>query len=238
MFGYLQFSCLQAAEVNVSEKPVEINPQGDVKAVVIWLHGLGADGHDFEPIVPELNLPKGHGIRFVFPQAAMQPVTINGGYVMRAWYDIKNGDLSREEDAAGVRESARKISDLIKEEMQRYSLPAHKIVIAGFSQGGVIALHTALRYPQQLGGVMVLSAYVALPETVEKERSQANNAISIFMAHGKHDPVIAISHAQASRDQLTSFGYQVNWHSYDMEHSVVPDEIDDIAEWVKKQLIE
>jgi phospholipase/carboxylesterase len=168
----------------------------------------------------------------------MQPVTINGGYVMRAWYDIKNGDLMREEDTTGVRESARKMSDLIKEEMDKYALPANKIVLAGFSQGGVIALHTALRYPEQLAGVMVLSAYIAMPETVEKERSEANRPISIFMAHGDHDPIIAIRHAQASRDMLTSLGYQISWHSYNMEHSVVPDEIDDIAEWLKKQLIE
>lgn len=225
-----------SGEQKLIENPVVINPKGEVKAIVIWLHGLGADGHDFKPIVDELGLPDDHGIRFVFPHAPMRPITINGGYVMRGWYDIKEEDLSQEEDEQGVRESSEIIRELIKQEMQQYSLPANRIVLAGFSQGGVIVLHTALRYPDTLAGVMALSTYLGLAESLENERHPSNNKIDIFMAHGSHDPIIALKHAQASRDKLESLGYSINWKMYRMEHGVVPDEIDDIGLWLRTAL--
>lgn len=222
----------------MSDKPVEINPPGEVRAIVIWLHGLGADGHDFEPIVSELDLPNDHGIRFVFPHAPMRAITINGGFVMRGWYDIKDGNLSLEEDEKGIRKSAELVSALIEKEMQQYSLPANRVLLAGFSQGGAIVLHTALRHPETLAGVMALSTYVPILNSVEKERAEENSGIDIFMAHGNYDPIVALPHAQNSRDKLESLGYQVEWHSYNMEHSVVPDEIDDMGLWLRKQLLD
>ncbi len=229
---------IMCGDKKVTEKPVVINPPGDIKAVVIWLHGLGADGHDFEAIVDELGLPADSGIRFVFPHAPMRPITINGGYVMRGWYDIMEEDLSQQEDEQGIRESAEMISKLIRHEMQLHSLPANRILIAGFSQGGVIVLHTALRFPDRLAGVMALSTYLGLANSLENERHIANNDIDIFMAHGRHDPIIAIEHAQQSRDRLEELGYRVNWKMYRMEHSVVPDEIDDIGGWLRQRLID
>ena len=221
----------------MSDNPVVINPKGEVKSVVIWLHGLGADGHDFEPIVAELGLPAEHGIRFVFPHAPMRPITINGGYVMRGWYDVKNENLTHQEDETGIRQSAEHVSKIIEQERLNYSLEANRVLLAGFSQGGAIALHVALRYPESLAGVMALSTYAPLPDTIETERTEANKNIAIFMAHGNHDPLIALTDAQASRDRLESLGYRVNWHSYNMEHSVVPGEIDDIGLWLRGLLV-
>ncbi len=202
---------------------------------VIWLHGLGADGHDFAPIVPELGLPRTPSIRFLFPHAPMRPVTINNGYVMRAWYDILGTDLARREDEAGVRESQGLIEALIAREQSR-GIVASNLVLAGFSQGGAIALQTGLRHAERIAGIMALSTYLPIAETVAAERSAVNLEVPIFMAHGVQDPMIVLPHARRSRDKLLALGYRVEWHEYAMPHSVCPEEIRDIADWLRKVL--
>ena len=212
---------------------IVINPQSEPKVVVIWLHGLGADGYDFEPIVSELNLPDSLAVKFVFPHAPKIPVTVNGGYVMRAWYDIVSADLGQRQDVEGVQRSAEQLNDLIEVEI-KLGTPADKIILAGFSQGGAIILQVGLRYPKRLGGLMVLSSYVPLAETLAAEKSLANQEIPIFYAHGEQDDVIPISFAKKSRDLLIEQGYQVEWNSYSMSHAVIPDEIDAIGVWLRK----
>jgi phospholipase/carboxylesterase len=204
---------------------IELESGANPRASVIWLHGLGADGHDFEPIVPELELAR--PVRFVFPHAPVRPVTINAGMRMRAWYDILQLG-GGPEDEAGVRDSQKRLEGLIAREKER-GVAAGKIVIAGFSQGGAIALQTALRYPERLAGILALSTYLPLAGTVEKERSLANRDIPIFMAHGMHDDIIPLDRAQASRKYLERLGYVVQWHEYGMPHSVCVPEIADIA---------
>jgi phospholipase/carboxylesterase len=204
-------------------------------AAVIWLHGLGADGHDFEPIVPELDLPDVLAVRFVFPHAPTQAVTINGGAVMRAWYDVYNLQGARREDDAGVRKSQASVEALIAREKTR-GVPAARLVLAGFSQGGAIALQTGLRHPERLAGIMALSTYLPLAATVTTEASPANRAVPIFMAHGRHDPLIPIERAVLSRDALQKAGYDVEWHEYPMEHAVCAAEIRDIATWLRRVL--
>ncbi len=211
-----------------------IEPTRPTTASVIWLHGLGADGHDFEPIVPQLGL-EDMAIRFIFPHAPMRPVTINMGYVMRAWYDISAPDLSQGQDEDGTRESERQIQAWIQQQIDS-GIPAERILLAGFSQGGAIALHTGLRYPQTLGGIIALSTYLPLADTVADEKHAANKDIPIFMAHGHEDPIIPISHARQSRDKLMELGHEVEWHEYTMPHSVSPSEIEAIARWVRKRL--
>jgi len=213
-----------------------INPATEPKAVVIWLHGLGADGNDFEPIVPELNLPENAAIKFIFPHAPKMPVTVNGGYVMRAWYDIASADLGEQQDAEGIKRSAQQLNDLIDAEIKA-GIPAEKIILAGFSQGGAIILQTGLRYPRRLAGLMVLSSYLPLAATVETEKNSANQDTAIFYAHGEQDDVIPITFAEQSRDLLIAQGYQVEWSSYPMPHSVIPDEIDAIGVWLKRVLL-
>lgn len=214
---------------------VVIEPQSPADASVIWLHGLGADGHDFEPIVPELGLGEAP-IRFVFPHAPERPVTINMGYVMRAWYDITAPDLSQGQDEAGTRESEQLLRRWIDHEIAA-GIPAGRIILAGFSQGGAIALHTALRYPQRLGGIMALSTYLPLADTVADEKHAANTGLPIFMAHGRHDPIIPLSLAEQSRDQLIALGHPVQWQPYPMEHSVCMEEVQAMAAWLKQQLL-
>lgn len=214
---------------------VIIEPAGDPQAVVIWLHGLGADGYDFEPIVPELGLPPTANIRFIFPHAPKIPVTVNGGYVMRAWYDIAATDLGEQQDVDGIKRSQQQLNSLIEAEIAR-GIPADKIVLAGFSQGGAIVLQAGLRYPQRLGGIMVLSSYVPLAETLAAEKHSANQDVPIFYGHGEQDDVIPISFARQSRDLLLAQGYQPEWSSYAMPHAVVPDEIDAIGVWLRKVL--
>jgi phospholipase/carboxylesterase len=200
---------------------------------VIWMHGLGADGNDFVPIVKELGLAEKLALRFIFPNAPMRPITINNGYVMRGWYDILSLDaLERHVDEAGIRESQAAIEALIAREVERGIKP-EKIVLAGFSQGGVIALQTGLRHKERLGGIMALSTYLSLAESLPQEASAANKDIPIFLAHGTHDDIIAIHLAHASRDALTRAGYQVEWHDYRMPHSVCPEEIADIGTWLR-----
>ncbi|CAN0376711.1 unnamed protein product, partial [Phaeothamnion confervicola] len=200
-----------------------------------WLHGLGADGNDFVPIVQELALPP-LGIRFVFPHAPMRPVTINGGFVMRAWYDIVYQDLALKEDEHGVRQSQKSVEDLIAREQAR-GVPANRIVIAGFSQGGVIALQTGLRQPKRLAGVMSLSAYLPLSATLAQERNAANNDVPIFLGHGVSDNIVPMPLGIASRDQLLKLGYDVDWHQYPMAHSVCPQELEDIGAWLTRVLL-
>ncbi len=217
---------LETIEVATSEHPT---------AAVIWMHGLGADGNDFVPIVRELDLSGCLGIRFVFPHAAPMPVTINNGYVMRAWYDILGMDLVRREDENGLRASQRRIEQLIAREVAR-GIPAEKIVLAGFSQGCAMTLQTGLRHPQKLAGLMCLSGYLPLATTIATERSNANQHTPIFMAHGRGDNVVTIDRAEASRDLLKQLGYDIDWHEYMMPHSVCEEEIDDIGAWLQQVL--
>ncbi len=214
---------------------IEIEPNRPTRASVIWLHGLGADGHDFEPIVPELNLAPELGVRFVFPHAPQRSVTINGGYVMRAWYDILSFDIARGEDAAGIVDSASQVRTLIERERER-GIAAERIVLAGFSQGGAIALYTGLRYPQRLAGIIALSTYLPLSATLQAEAAAANADIPILMCHGDEDTVIVPAHGEASYRHLLKLGYAVEWHRYAMPHSVCPQEIADIGRWLKQLL--
>ena len=205
-------------------------------ACVIWLHGLGADGHDFEPIVPELRLDPGLNIRFVFPHAPMMPVTINQGFVMRAWYDIRTADIGNEPDEKGIRASTGLLSDMVEAEIAGGIEPA-RIVLAGFSQGGVIALQAGLRFPQKLAGIIALSTYLPLEDSLDAEKSEVNADIPILLAHGSADPVIPIHLAQRSHRKLEQAGYSVEWHEYKgMPHSVSEQEIFHIAEWLEKVL--
>ena len=214
---------------------IEIETAPSPQFAVIWMHGLGADGHDFAPIVRELDLSGCTGIRFVFPHAETMPVTINNGYVMRAWYDILDMDLVRREDAQGLRTSQQRIDDLIAREIAR-GIPAERIVLAGFSQGCAMALQTGLRYPQRLAGLMCLSGYLPLADTIADERHAANQDTAIFMAHGRGDGVVLINRAEASRDLLQQLGYHVEWHEYMMQHSVCAEEVDDISRWLQQTL--
>jgi phospholipase/carboxylesterase len=207
---------------------IEIESAPQPTAAVIWLHGLGADGNDFANLVPELNLSGCPPIRFVFPHAPTLPVTINGGYVMPAWYDIRGADLVSRQDAEGIHKSAQAISALIENEMAR-GIAAENIVLAGFSQGCAMALHTGLRFPQRLAGIMALSGYLPLADTLATERHPANAATPIFMAHGSQDPVVLPARGEASRDLLAGLGYAVHWHTYPMPHSVHPREVADIS---------
>lgn len=209
-----------------------IEPPGPATASVIWLHGLGADGHDFEPLVPELGLLE-RGVRFILPHAPSMPVTLNGGYVMSAWYDIRWPDLRRDADEAGIRASVAAVGDLIQAEIDQGVKP-ERIVLAGFSQGGAIVLHAGLTYPQRLGGIMALSTYLALPDAVAAELQAANRATPIFMGHGDEDPIAAFQVAQSSRDQLAALGCPVVLHRYRMPHSVCPEEVADIRAWLSE----
>ena len=212
---------MEAIEIQTGSKPA---------ASIIWLHGLGADGHDFEPIVPELKLAK--PLRFVFPHAPVRPVTINQGMRMRAWYDILQFGGGPEDDA-GIRASQGLVEELIAKEKKK-GLPAEKIVMAGFSQGGAIALQTALRYPERLAAVLALSTYLPQAASLQSERSPANQGIPIFMAHGSYDDIIPLRRAEESRKLLEAAGYPVEWHEYPMPHSVCAEEIADMAAFLAR----
>jgi len=201
------------------------NPQGSI----IWLHGLGADGHDFEPIVPELRLPTSLSLRFIFPHAPVQSVTINGGMAMRSWYDIVSFDSEGRADRAGLLESSDLLHGLIAREIER-GIAADKIVIAGFSQGGAVAIHTALQTELEIAGLMALSTYMALPDDAANAVSRKN--LPIFMAHGSFDPVLRMEWGRSSADRLIEAGYAVEWHEYPMAHAVCPQEIADISNWL------
>ena len=213
---------------------IEIETAPAPDAAVIWLHGLGADGHDFEPLVPELRLPARLRLRFVFPHAPVRPVTINMGMPMRAWYDILQMGGGRE-DAAGIRDSQGLLEALVARERGR-GIAASRIVLAGFSQGGAVALHTGLRHAERLAGVLALSTYLPLAATVAAERSAANRDLPVFMAHGRQDPMIDIARARESRAFLEGLGCAVQWREYAMPHSVCAEEVGDIAGWLLSRL--
>jgi phospholipase/carboxylesterase len=208
-----------------------VTGSGAPQWTILWLHGLGADGHDFEPIVPELVKPSWPAVRFVFPHAPVRAVTINGGMRMRAWYDILGQEIANRQDEHGIRESAAKIDRLIERESLR-GVREERIVIAGFSQGGAIALAGAVRHRQRLGGVVALSTYLPVAESTEKERSEANRALPVFMAHGNLDPVVGHALGLMSKGYLENLGYRIDWHSYPMPHSVSAEEISDLAAWL------
>ncbi len=210
---------------------IEITTREPVRASVIWLHGLGADGNDFAGIVPELALPATLAVRFIFPHAPLRPVTINAGAVMRAWYDIATLDLSLAQDAGGIRKSARAVAALIAREQTR-GVPASRIVLGGFSQGGAIALQTGLRFPERLAGIMALSTYLPLAETLAAEAHGANGQVPVFIAHGRDDPVVPLPLAQRTCAALTDLGYAVSWRQYPMAHSVCLPELQAIGAWL------
>ena len=216
---------VQSHPVSIDAIQIETGPKPE--AAVIWLHGLGADGHDFEPIVPELRLKK--AVRFVFPHAPIRAVTINQGMRMRAWYDILQLG-GGPEDEAGLRASQKITEELIAAQ----SLPANRIVLAGFSQGGAIVLQTALRYPERLAGLMALSTYLPLAAKVSAERSEANRDLPLFMAHGQYDDLIPMQRARQSREYLEKLGYKIEWHDYPMPHSVCAPEIADISAFLSR----
>jgi phospholipase/carboxylesterase len=218
-----------------SAENVVLDPPSPPDAAVIWLHGLGADGFDFVPIVEELRLPPTLAVRFIFPHARQRPVTINGGYVMRAWYDITSLGPDRVEDEAGIRESAQVVRGYIEQENAR-GIASERIVLAGFSQGGAIAFQAALRHPQRLAGVMALSTYLPLRQTLAAEASPANRDVPILMCHGVRDGVLPAALGSASRDFLQSLGYTVEWKAYPMEHSVCIEEVLDISKWLQARL--
>lgn len=214
---------------------VVIEPQGTHRASVIWLHGLGADGHDFEPIVPELQLPSEAGIRFIFPHAPESPVTINGGMRMRAWYDIVEIGPDASEDDEGIEASRAAVEDLIAAE-KNAGVPADKIILAGFSQGGAITFHTGLRHPERLAGIVGLSTYLPLRDRLDSETTAANKDTPVFMAHGSQDPMVPQELGELSRDLLQANGYNVTWQSYPMQHQVALEEIRDLGAWLSARL--
>jgi phospholipase/carboxylesterase len=217
---------LEVIEAQTGDNPV---------ATIIIMHGLGADGRDFLPIAEQLDLSGVGPVRFLFPSAPLMPVTINGGYEMPAWYDILGADLVRREDEAGLRKSQASMEALIAHEKSR-GIPAHRIVVAGFSQGCAMALMTGLRHSERLAGIVGLSGYLPLADLTSAEGSAASRDVPIFLAHGSHDGVVLLQRASASRDALSALGYDVEWHEYPMEHSVCPQEIADLERWLNRVL--
>ncbi len=208
---------------------IEINPIGLATASVIWLHGLGASGDDFEPVIPHLELPKTLKVRFIFPHAPEQPVTINGGYVMRAWYDILEQSIERKIDHAGILASSKLIIQLIEKEVAR-GIPISNIILAGFSQGGAVALEVGLRYQRKIAGIIALSTYLATPSEIRA------GSTPIFIGHGNLDPVVPLALGKQARETLQAAGYAVEWHQYAMEHSVCMEEIQEIGLWISHRL--
>jgi len=216
----------------IALETLEIETTPDPQASIIWMHGLGADGNDFAPLADEIELPV--AVRYIFPHAPTMPVSINGGYVMRAWYDISDAAIRRE-DESGVRASQQRVEQLIAREQSR-GIAARRIVLAGFSQGGAVALHTGLRHGERLAGIMALSTYLPLADQLANEASAANRSVPIFVAHGAADPMIALERAKQSRELLLQLGYTVEWREYRMQHSVCPQEIADIGDWLRRVL--
>ena len=219
----------------MSDTPIVIEPAGEADASVIWLHGLGADGHDFEPVVDQLQDAASRATRFVFPHAPMQPVTINGGMMMRAWYDILDMQIERRVDVEGVARSAAIAEQLIAEQCAA-GIEPRRIVLAGFSQGGAIALHAGLRHGQRLAGIMALSTYLPVREGLEDEVSAANRDVPVLLAHGSQDPVVPLSASESSRVLLRSLGYRVQCNTYPMPHSVCAEQLRDISCWLEDVL--
>ncbi len=219
----------------MTSEAVEVETGRNPNAAVIWLHGLGADGHDFEPVVPQLVQPQERAVRFVFPHAPVRPVTLNNGYAMRAWYDIAALNRAAAEDERGIRASQSTIDALIRRENGR-GIASERIVLAGFSQGGAMALFAGTRQAQKLAGIMGLSCYLVLAARLAAERNAVNDATPIFLAHGSQDPVVAPELGAEARRLLQAAGYTVEWHAYSMPHAVCPQEILDIAAWLRRVL--
>ncbi|WP_426356851.1 alpha/beta hydrolase [Pseudocolwellia sp. HL-MZ19] len=214
---------------------ITVEPKSTAQACVIWLHGLGDSGAGFAPIVPALKLPADHNIRFIFPHAPDRAVTINNGHVMKAWYDIKSMDLHNRADMTGVLESEASIHQLIEEQVQS-GIPSDKIILAGFSQGGVVSLFTGLRFSQKLAGIMALSCYLPNADKLPENLHEANKTTSILQNHGNQDEVVLMSSGKMANKLLVKQGYNVEWKTYNMPHSVLPEQIDDISLWIQKQL--
>jgi phospholipase/carboxylesterase len=212
---------------------VEIESGSPATCSVIWLHGLGADGHDFEPIVPVLELHE-QPVRFLFPHAPVRPVTINAGMRMRAWYDVRGLALSEKQDEEGIRASAEEVSRLIAHENER-GISTRRIVLAGFSQGGAVALHTGLRHPEPLAGILALSTYLPLSESLDAEAHAANRSTPIFQAHGTMDPMVPVELGRTTHELLSERGYAASWHTYPMQHALHPDEITAIGAWLRER---
>jgi len=226
---------VNAAAPESLDPPVVVEPPEPATAAVVWLHGLGADGHDFEPVAAELGQAGLHGVRYVFPHAPVRPVTINGGMAMRAWYDITESDFYRRADEEGVRASAGIARALVDEQVAR-GIAAERIVLAGFSQGGAIALFAGLRLPFRIAGILALSTYLPVAEALATEAHPANRDVPIFLAHGSQDPVIALSLSERSGSTMAGLGYSVEVHTYPMPHSVCAEEIRDIGHWLQRVL--
>jgi phospholipase/carboxylesterase len=218
-----------------NDEAVLLTPEVAATASIIWMHGLGADGHDFVALVPQLDLAPAAGIRFVFPHAPRRPVTLNRGMLMRAWYDIQELSDGSREDAAGILESASRLDGFIERE-RALGISADRIILAGFSQGGAMALQVALRYRESLAGVLALSTYLPLRNRLAGEASEANRTISVLMCHGRNDPVVPIQLGRLSRDALLALGYAVEWKEYGMQHEVCAEEIGDITRWLRRRL--
>lgn len=214
---------------------ITLSPQAPAAASVILLHGLGADGHDFVPIVGELGLPDSLPVRFVFPHAPMRPVTVNNGYVMRAWYDITAFTPEGRADKTGTAESSRRVANYIDHERQR-GVAAARVVLAGFSQGGAVALYTGLRYPERLAGILAMSCYLPFPETLAADRSAANRDVPILLCHGRNDPIVPVGMGLEAREELKAQGYAPEWHDYPMQHAVCMEEIAEVARWLMRRL--
>lgn len=213
-----------------------LEPPGPADACVLWLHGLGADGHDFVPTVPHLGLPANHGIRFVFPHAESHPVSINGGFVMPSWYDIKDLALDERGDLEGLRRSAAQVGALLQDQRDA-GIASERIILAGFSQGGAVAFHLGLRWPESLGGIMALSTYMVGRHTLEAERTEANHGIPILQCHGTHDPMVIPAWGETARDTLLGLGYDVTWKTWPMQHQVCMEQLDVIGAWLRARLL-
>jgi len=218
-----------------TEHEVTLEPAVPAVASVVLLHGLGADGTDFVPIVDELQLPDALPVRFVFPHAPLRPVTVNAGYVMRAWYDIRSFTPEGRADASGLAQSVGRVNGYLRDEIAR-GVAASRIVLAGFSQGGAVALAAGLRFPERLAGILALSTYLPFPQTLTAERSVANADVRILMCHGRHDPVVHVTLGQEARDVLIGLNYTVEWHEYPMQHEVCTAEIAEVGRWLKERL--
>jgi phospholipase/carboxylesterase len=218
-----------------TEFEVTLSPRVPAVAAVILLHGLGADGGDLAPVVGELGLPDALPVRFVFPHAPMRPVTINNGYVMRAWYDIKAFSREGRDDTAGLTDSTKRVNGYIAAEKQRGIAPS-RVVLAGFSQGGAVALHAGLRYPERLAGILAMSSYLPFASTLAKEKSTANADVPILMCHGRQDPIVHVGMGIEARDELKAQGYAVEWHDYQMQHAVCAAEIAEVGRWLRRRL--
>lgn len=218
-----------------TEHEITLSPQAPATASVIWLHGLGADGFDFVPLVNELGLPDSTPVRFIFPHAPVRPVTVNAGYEMRAWYDIVSFTPEGRADAAGLAEASQRVANYIRDEANA-GVPASRVVLAGFSQGGAVALSAGLRYPERLAGILAMSTYLPFPETLPAEKSAANAQVPILMCHGRQDPMVKLWMGTESRDLLGLQGYGVEWHDYPMQHELCMEEVADVSRWLRTRL--